>query len=161
MHLAEAELSIVGVQNAIASDTVFQRKRFGLELNAILAGYVRSYVELRCLLLVGMAIFEDNFGIANGKAVDIGDTPAKDERIVIKTEIGGIAKGDFTNFRPALRIGIGDETNTGFLCYLLHSFAEVAESLDRSKVLGLQDELSFEISNVVEGSAVRVGGITS
>ena len=46
-------------------------------------------------LLIRVAELEDDFGITHRKAIDVADASAKDERIVVETEVRSVAEDDF------------------------------------------------------------------
>src|SRR5271165_6714505 len=160
MHLAEAELAIVRVQDAVAAHSVFQRQRFGLELDAVLAGDVGPHIERRRLLLVGMPELEDNLRVANREAIDVDYPPSQDEGIVVKAKVRSVAKGDFADFRTALRIRIRQESDPVLLGNLLRYLAEIAERFHRGERLRLEDQLGFQVVDSVERGTVGVGGVT-
>src|SRR5580693_9783100 len=108
MHLAQTELAVVRIQDAVAADFVLQRKSFGFELDAVLAGDVWTHIEPGRLLFIRMAELEDYLGIAHGKAVHVGNTPPQDERIVVETEIRSVAEGDLPNLRPESGLNVGN-----------------------------------------------------
>ena len=45
VHLAQSELAVVRVENAIATDLVLQRKGLGFELDAVLAGDLGPHIH--------------------------------------------------------------------------------------------------------------------
>ena len=94
MHLAYAKLAVVRIQDAVSTHLVLQRKDFRFELDAIGASNLWPHVDLSRRLLVRVTVLENDFRIAHREAVHIGDSTAKDERIVVEPEVGGIAKND-------------------------------------------------------------------
>ena len=98
MHLAQSELAVVRVEEAISADLVLQWQRLGFEFDAVLAGDLGPDIQRSCRLLIRVTELEDDFGIAHGKAIHVGDPPAQDERVVVETEVGRIAENDLPDF---------------------------------------------------------------
>ena len=99
--------------------------------------------------LVRMPEFEDNLRIAHRKAIDVGDSAAQNERVVVEAEIGGIAENDLPDLRPEPGFLVGDESDATCFAIFLHELAEIAEGLDRSEAVGLQDQFGFEVGDLV------------
>ncbi len=78
----------------------FRGKSLGLELDLVFAGYLWPDVKSRCLLLIRVTELEDDFGIADGKAIHVGDTPAQDERVVVEPEVGRVTEDDLPDLWP-------------------------------------------------------------
>ncbi len=115
MHLAQSELAVVRVEDAISADLVLHWQCLGFELDAVLAGDLRPHVHGRSLLLVRVTELEDDLGIANGKAVDIGDAPSQNECVVVEAEVGSVAKNDLADLGPQAGLAVLYETNTHLL----------------------------------------------
>src|SRR5689334_25344167 len=124
MYLAHAELAIVGVKDPIPADFVLQRQCFRLELDPVGSRDFGPHVHLSGLLLVRMAKLKNNFRIAHGKAVNVRNTPAQDEPVVVEAEVGCIAESDLAYFRPEVSMRIGNEPHPDLLRSLLHNLAE-------------------------------------
>src|SRR5580704_9498477 len=156
VHLAQAELTIVGVENPEAADALLQRKCFGFELDLVFARDVGTYIDLRGGHLVGVPELEDDLRIAYGKAVDVSDAPPKDESIVIKTKIRSVHKDDFTNVGAAADLGIRDETDFKLPRAVLHQFAEVTKAFYRGEALRLQDDLGLHVLHGVQRMTICI-----
>src|SRR5215469_6626939 len=128
MHLACAKLAIVGIQNAVAANRVLQRKRLRFELDAVLAGDLRTHVNLRRRSLVRMPELENDLGIANREAIDVRDAPAQDKGVVVQPEVGRVAKDNLPDLRPQASLAIDNKSNSGLLRRFLHQPAELAEA---------------------------------
>jgi hypothetical protein len=98
VHLAQSELAIVRVEDAISADLVLQRKGLGLELDAVLTGDLAPDIHHSCLLLVRVMELEDDLRITHRKTIDEGNTPAQDECVVVEPEVGSVAE----NYLPDL-----------------------------------------------------------
>ena len=156
VHLAHSELAIVRVEDAISADLIFQRKDLGFELDAILASYLWTHVNRRGLLLVGVTELEDDFRIAYGEAIDVGDAPAQNECVVVEAEVGSVAKNDLPDLGPQAGFAVLDKANTQLLRGACHDLAKVAEGLHGCEVVRFQDELGFEVLDAVEGGPVGI-----
>src|SRR3974390_1511447 len=106
-----------------------------------------------------MPVLEDEFRVADPKAIDVHNPPSQDKRVVVQAKVRSIVKGNFTNFRTALRIEIRHESDPVLLGNLLRYLAEIAERLHRCERVGFQDQLGFQVVDFVEWSSVRVGGV--
>src|ERR1700742_1414906 len=103
------------VEDAISADLVFQRERFGLEFDAVFSGDIWPHIHSSRLLLVRMAVFEDDFRVAYGKAVNVRDSSAENESVVIETEVGSVAEDDLTDLGPQAGLAVLDEAHAKFL----------------------------------------------
>src|SRR5260370_1362836 len=158
MNLAQAELAIVRIENAISADLVFQRQRLGFEFDAIFPGYMGPYIDGRSRLFVGMAKLEDDLGIAHREAVHIADAPPQDESVVIKTIIRRVGENDFPDLRPAAGLRVVHEPDFQTFRGALHQLAEVTKALNRSEAVRLQDQLGFQVLKLIERVTVGVSG---
>ena len=156
VHLAQAELGVVRVQQPVAADLVLQRQRLGLELDAVLAGDLRSHVDRGRGLLVRVAVLEDDLRVAGRKAVDVGDAAAQDERVVVEAEVRRVEEEDLAHLGPLAGLGVGDEADAGARRGALHQRAELPEAVDRGEAVRLQDQLGLEVGDLVERRAVGV-----
>ena len=105
-----------------------------------------------------MAELEDDFGIAHGKAIDVGDSPPQDKGVVVETEVGSVAESDFANFAGGgSALGSAMKPTPVLLGYFLHQLAEIAKGVHGSETVGLQDQLGFQVGDIVERRAVSVG----
>ena len=64
---------------------------------------VRAHIGFSCNLQIWVAELEHDFRFADGEAVLVGDAAAKDEGIVVESEILGVGKN---NFAELDRLGI-------------------------------------------------------
>src|SRR5579863_6014549 len=124
MHLAQSELAVMGIQDAISADLVLQRKSLGLELDTVLTGNLGPHVQCRRLLLVWMTKLKDDFRITHRKTIHVGNPPAQNERVVVQAEVEGVAENDFPDFWSEPRLTIFYETNVPLLG---SSFDDLAE----------------------------------
>ena len=99
------------VEDAKATDGSFQRKGFSFELDLVLARDVGPHINFGGGHLVGMAELEDDFRIADRKAVDVSNAPPQNEGVVVEAEVRRIHEDDLANIRAAADFGIGDEAN--------------------------------------------------
>src|SRR5580698_1157260 len=156
VYLARTELAVVRIQNAIAAYRVLQRQRLRLELNTIFTGDLRPDVYGGRCSLVGMAVFKDDLRISNGKTVEVSDAAPKDERALVQAEVGGVHKNNLAHLWPQAGFAVFHKTHAYPFRRLLHQFAELPEAIDRNKAVGFQDQLGFQVGDLIERSAVRV-----
>lgn len=140
---------------------VLERKCFGFEFNAILPRNLRPHIDRSSSLLVRMAILEHNFRITHRESVDVRDAPTKDEGVVVESEIRRVEEEDFSDVRSQAALGIRDKVNIGLFGGALHDLAEIAEAFDRSKSVRFEDQLSFEILDLIERMAIDICCVTS
>src|SRR4029453_12356011 len=100
--------------------------------------------------------FEDNFRVADRKAIHVVDAPAQNEGVVVKPKVLGIHEQDFPNLGPQTFRIFRRVTDARRLGRATHDLAKIAEILDRSEALSLENDFAFEIMNVVEGMPVAV-----
>src|SRR5260370_34574140 len=120
MNLAQAELAIMRVQNAVSADLIFQRQRLSFEFDPVFSRDFWPYIQRSRLLLIGMPELEDDLGIAHGKTVHVADAPPQDEGVVIKTRIRSVAKNDLPDFRPAAGLRVVGESDFHILGLALY-----------------------------------------
>jgi hypothetical protein len=120
---------------------------------------LRPHVHLGCLLQIRVAKFEDDFRVAHSKAVHVVDPPAQDKGVVVESEVLRIQEEDFPNLRPQTLEFLGGVINIGRLSGTTYDFAKIAEILYRSETLPLEDDLAFEIMNLIERMAVAEGSL--
>src|SRR5262249_15137428 len=82
-YLAQGHFDIMREQQPVAPELVLQGQRFSLEFYPIGAGDVRTNVQLRRLLHIGMPKLEHNFRITNRKTVLVRDAAPEDECVVV------------------------------------------------------------------------------
>jgi hypothetical protein len=98
VHLAQSELAVVRVEEAISADLVLQWQCLRFELDAVLACYLGSHIQRSCRLLIRVTELEDDFRIAHREAIDVGDAPSQNECVVVETEVGRIAENNLPDF---------------------------------------------------------------
>src|SRR4029077_851661 len=69
--LAQAELTIVGIEEPITADLILERQRLRLELDSVLAIDLRPHVQGGCLLLFGVTKLEDDLRVAGRETVNV------------------------------------------------------------------------------------------
>src|SRR5215470_11135042 len=161
MNLAQAELAIVRIENAISADLVLQRQRLGFEFDAIFPGDVRPYVDRHGFLFLGMPKLEDDLGVAHREAVHVADAPSQDESMVIKPIIRRVGENDFPDLRPAASLRVLGEPDSQAFGGALHKLAKVTKALNRGKTVRLQYELGFQVLNLIERITVGIRGGSS
>ena len=70
-----------------------------------------------------------------------------------------IQEEDFPNLRPQALEFLGGVINIGRLRGTTYDFAKIAEILYRGETLPLEDDLAFEIMNLIERMAVAEGSL--
>src|SRR6516162_6340525 len=138
------------VQDAESADLVLQRKSLRFELDSIGAFDIRPYVCSRSLLHVGVTKLQGDFRIAYGEAVNISDASPKDEGVAIEPHVGSVPEGDFPDTRPRIDAGVGDVPHIESLRCSAHELGEMTEAVDRGEAIGLQDQLGFEIMDLIQ-----------
>ncbi len=103
-----------------------------------------------------MAELEDDFRVAGGEPVHVGNAAAQDEGVVVEAEILGVAEHDLPYLGAQFGARVLDEPDAELLGGALHDAAEIAEGADRGEALRLQDQLGFQILHPVERRAVGV-----
>src|SRR5580692_6393074 len=68
VHLAQSELAVVRVEEAISAELVLQWQRLRFELDAVFAGDLGPDIQRGCRLLIRVTELEDNLRIAHGEA---------------------------------------------------------------------------------------------
>src|SRR5215469_17955079 len=92
------DLHVVREEHTYAANTLFERHRLDFELHSVVAKDVRPDIGFRAQLQVGMAELEDDLGLADGKAVLVGDAAPQNEGVVIKAKVVGVDEYDFAKF---------------------------------------------------------------
>src|ERR1019366_4505873 len=156
VHLAQSELAIVRIQDAIPANLVLQRQRFGFELDPVLTGDLGTHIHRRGSLLIGMPELEHDFRVAHRKSVHVRDAPAQDERVVVKPEVGSVTESDFPDLRPQAGFRVRDEPDANFLRRFLHQLAEIPKCLHRRETVRFQDQLGFEVGHPVQRRTVGI-----
>ena len=148
--------NIVREKQAIAAGLVLEGQRLGFKFDLVVPKDLGADVHLGRFLHVGMAEFEDNLGVADGEAVFVGHAATQDERIVLQLEVGGIEKQDFANLRSRVFEGLAGKADVGSLGGAFHDFAEVVEIGFSGEAVTFEDELAFEVFDLVKRVAVGV-----
>src|SRR5262245_66129124 len=104
-----------------------------------------------------MPKLEDDLRIADRKAIHVTDPPSKDERVVVKAEVGSVQEDDFSYLRTLVGGWIGDESHTNGLGRALHDLGEVPEALNRGEALRLHDEFGLKVSDLVQRGCISIG----
>jgi hypothetical protein len=103
-----------------------------------------------------MAELEDEFRDADGKPVLIVETPAQDERVVIESKVCGVQEQDFPDLGERILETLAGEVNVHLFRGALHQLGKVSEAVDGREAVALEDDLRFDIVNLVERMAVAV-----
>jgi hypothetical protein len=103
-----------------------------------------------------MAELEDEFRGADGKAVFIVETPAQDERVVIESKVCGIQEQDFPDLGERILETLSGKVDVRIFRGAPHQLGKPPEAVDRRETIALEDDLGFEIVNLVERMAVAV-----
>ena len=103
-----------------------------------------------------MAKLEDDLGIADRKPVDVVGPLAKDEGVVVEPKVGRIEEENLPDARLRVPEGLAGEIDVGLLRGSLHQPGELVEAVDRREAVALEDELGFDVLNVVQRVAVAV-----
>ena len=155
-QLAVAELRVVGEQHPITADLVFQRQGLDLELDPVVAGEAGPYVERSRRLHVRVAELEHDLRVADREVVRVAHAAAQDEGVVVEPEVLGVEKGHLAHAwpRPGGARPVQRDTVPGG--HLSDQSGVVLKSLGYRKPIRLQDQLTLQIVNLVEKSAVTV-----
>ena len=156
VHVAERKLSVVRVERPNAADLALEGQLLRLELDPVGTGDVGANVHVGRLLQIGVAKLEDDLGIADRKPVDVVGPLAKDEGVVVEAKVGRIEEENFPDARLPVLEGLAGEIDVGLLRGSLHQPGELVEAVDRCEAVALEDELGFDVLNVVERVAVAV-----
>ena len=156
VNVAERKLGVVRVEHAHAAGLVLERKGLRLEFDPVVAGDLRADVHVGTLLQIGMAKLEDDLRIAHREPVDVLGPPAQDEGVVVEPEVGRIEEENFSDARLRLLEGLAREIDAGLLGGPLHQPGEVVEAVDRREAVTLEDDLGFDVLNVVQRVPVAV-----
>jgi len=103
-----------------------------------------------------MAEFKNHLRITHRKTIFIGDAPPQDERIVVEAEVLRIEKDDlpYSWFRllRMLRRKLDVVVRGG----LTHELCILMKTRDRGKFDRIQDQLAFEVVDLVQRMAIAV-----
>ena len=103
-----------------------------------------------------MTVLEDDLGIAYRKAVPVGNPPPQDERVGVELEVGGIEEEHFPDLERLVDEPLGVKVNAVLLGRPSQDLAEVEQALAGREMVRLQNELAFEVLDLVEGKAITV-----
>src|SRR6266542_1975478 len=156
LDLAQAELRIVRVEHAHATQLVLEGQGLRLELDLVDPGNMRAHIEVGGLLRVGMPELEDDFRVTHGKAVFVQDAPAQDEGVVVEAEVRGVQENHFPDLGPLAFELTGGEIDVGLLRRVLHDLGEIEEPLLGGEAVRLENDLALEVMHFVEWVTVAV-----
>ena len=143
-------------EQAVAAKSVLQRQRLGFELDAVITGKVRAYVDFRRLLLIRVTELEHDFRLLRREPVLESNAPAKDEGVVVKPEILRVEEHHLANRRPRTDRGGRVEFHAALRRRFGDQLRVLLESLGRSEFVGLQDQLAFEVLDIVQRAPVGI-----
>ena len=142
-------MCIVREQQPEAGDLIFQRQRFGLEFDPIVAGDFRPHIQFRGFLQVRVPKLENDFRFAYGEARFVDNALPQDEGVIVESKVGCIQEHHLPD------CGLEDDSfvgksHTKFLRRLCHQLSVIKKDLCGREGIGLEDKLALEILNVVE-----------
>jgi hypothetical protein len=144
------------VKQPNAPDLALEGQRLRLEFDPVGARDLGADVHVGRHLQIGVPKLEDDLGIADRKPVDVVGPLAEDEGVVVEAKVGRIEEENFPDTRLLVLEGLAGEVDVGLLRGPLHQPGELVEAVDRREAVALEDELGFDVLNVVERVAVAV-----
>src|SRR5262249_1834951 len=154
--VAQGKLDIMGVQHADAADLVLQGQSLGLELDTVIARDVGPHIHLGGFLQIRMAVFEDDFRVADGETVHVVLPPAQDKGTVVQAEIGRIKKEYLANAGARLFERFAGKVNPSSFRRSLHVLGKVLKGIHRREAIALEDYLDFEVLESIEWMAIAI-----
>ena len=103
-----------------------------------------------------MAEFEDDLRVTHSKAVDVINPSPQYEGMLVELEIMCIQEENLADLGPQVLEPLVGEINVGALRRALHQLGKLIEAVHGRESVTVQDDLAFEILQLVEWMAVAV-----